>query len=144
MIHELIDGAARAMFVCWWADQCSCGWDYETCRLNGDSMEGWDPTAEHIPNDPGGVELMDIAPETPQSAVDEAKHLLKTVMLDNETWKAVLAREEVQADLEGFGHYLAMEAMGHGVAWSDSHDDHGFKLPLTEYMGIYTDEGSYK
>lgn len=35
-------------------------------------------------------------------------------------------------ELEDFGYYLAMESLGHGVAWSDSHDDHGLKVPSTE------------
>lgn len=137
----ILEGAARAMFVQWWADQCSCGFDSETCRLNGDGHEDWDPSAEHIPNDPGGVELMDIAPETPASAREEASVLLRCVAGDNGAeWTKVLNRDEVQADPESFGHYLAMEALGHGVAWSDDHEDHGLKLPYVEYMGYYTGE----
>lgn len=27
-----------------------------------------------------------------------------------------------------FAHYLAMESLGHGVAWSDSHPEHGFEI----------------
>lgn len=32
-------------------------------------------------------------------------------------------------DEEGLAHYLVMEAMGHGVSWSDDHEPHGLPLP---------------
>jgi len=42
--------------------------------------------------------------------------------------------EEVAAngsEIEDFGHYLAMESMGHGVGWSDDHEDLPFTVPNT-------------
>lgn len=36
------------------------------------------------------------------------------------------------SEREEFGYYLAMESLGHGVAWSDDHEDHGLKIPDTE------------
>jgi len=119
LIHE---GAARALFVSWYADAVENG-DHE-----GDAAGP-------------GEDWMDVAPETPQSARDEATALLRCVEGDNrEAWAKVLARPEVEADPKGFGHYLAMEALGHGVAWADDHEDHGLKLPLVCYMGPYTGE----
>ena len=32
-----------------------------------------------------------------------------------------------------FGHYVAMEAVGHGVAWTDDHPDIGMKVPDGEW-----------
>lgn len=32
-----------------------------------------------------------------------------------------------------FGHYLAMEAMGHGVSWADDHEPHGLRVPHMEF-----------
>ena len=40
-----------------------------------------------------------------------------------------------------FGHYLAMEALGHGVSWADDNDDHGLKVPnIDPYIYINTDD----
>lgn len=38
---------------------------------------------------------------------------------------------------EDFGHYLAMEAMGHGVSWSDDHPDHNLKIPSISSCHVY-------
>lgn len=41
---------------------------------------------------------------------------------------------------EEFGHYLAMEAMGHGVEWSDDHSDHGIDVPYAEDYMVYVED----
>lgn len=123
---DIVEGAARALFVQWWADQCSeCEDDAETCRIEGNG---------HVPNDPGGVELMDVAPDTPASAFACAESLVSRMEGEGQ-WPEVMSREEVEADPNSFGHYLAMEALGHGVAWSDDYPDHGLALPLIGYHG---------
>jgi hypothetical protein len=136
LVDTIIDSAARALFVQWWADQCSCGFESETCRLAGDGHEDWDADAEHIPNDPGGEELMDIAPETPLGACQCAASLVTTIIMLNglPAWAEVCKRAEVQGDGERFGFCLAMEALGHGVGWADDHAEHGLILP---YVGFY-------
>jgi hypothetical protein len=138
---EIINGAARAIFVQWWADQCSCGRDAETCRLEGDGDPDWPADEEHVPNDPGGVELMDVAPETSEPAMACARKLVE-VVARQDRWDDVVSRPEVVDDPEGFGHYLAMQALGHGVAWSDSHEDHGFRLPAVGFYGETWECGS--
>jgi len=35
-------------------------------------------------------------------------------------------------DAETFGHYIAMQAVGHGVSWADDHPDLPFVLPNVE------------
>lgn len=41
--------------------------------------------------------------------------------------------EKDAATAEDFGHYTEMQAMGHGVAWDDSHPAHGFSIPSWSY-----------
>lgn len=45
---------------------------------------------------------------------------------------------------EDFGHYVAMEAMGHGVSWSDEHADFRMEVPRIECFGMTFDETAYK
>jgi hypothetical protein len=122
MRASILEGAARALFVSWYADAVDAG------EHDGDAAGP-------------GQDWMDVAPATPDSARNEAMALLRCVEGDNRSWSEVLARPEVEADPEGFGHYLAMEALGHGVSWADDHDDHGLLLPLICYMGPYVGEG---
>jgi len=42
------------------------------------------------------------------------------------------ADAESETDAAAFGHYLAMQAMGHGVAWEDDHPPHGLTLSYSE------------
>lgn len=142
-IHEAM---ARAFFVCAWADAME-----EAGKL------------------PGQCELMDIAPETSNQALDEAKKLYFEIEAENdihldefvppgftdgsEEDEYVLPgfvpsedgnpeEEELQPwdteAAEQFGHYLAMEAMGHGVRWSDDHEDHDLKVPFFD-PGLWID-----
>jgi hypothetical protein len=117
----IVEAMARAMFVSSWAD-------YEE---------------EHGRYYPG-QELMDIAPDTPQDAIDEAVKLYDEIEEINDIdfndfippgfsddWDRELADE--------FGHYLAMEALGHGVSWMDDYEHHGLKIPNIEYY-YYPDE----
>jgi hypothetical protein len=86
-----------------------------------------------------GVELMAIAPPTPQAAIDFATKFYKDIEQQNGLYLAdyVPPGEDEDFDRTEFGHYLAMEGMGHGVGWSDDHEDHG--LQMTQYAGEETD-----
>lgn len=131
--EEIVTSAARAIWVQWWADQCSCGNDAETCRLGGDGDPDWDSTVEHIPNDPGGVELMDIAPPIPDAAMECAERFIAMIEGRNEAYIATLLSRSLglsdgllhhydrirESEASDWGHYLAMTALGHGVAWTD-------------------------
>ncbi len=136
MIDTILEGAARAIFVQWWANQCSCGRDWQTCELEGDGDPSWSADETHRENAQGG-ELMSYAPETPRGARECATAMVTKIIRHNglDPWGKVCRRPEVQGDLNGFGHYLSMEALGHGVQWSDSHEDHGLKLPDLDYQG---------
>lgn len=85
---------------------------------------------------PGGREIE--PPEDPPAAcLRWARKLIKTI----EDWNGVKVQDafnEWMVDCyegsgapssELFGHYLAMEAMGSGVAWSDSYPEHGLLVP---------------
>lgn len=111
---EILDGMARCLFVNAWADFAE-----ETL---GASFSG--------------MELMDVAPETPPESFEKAKGLYNEIKSINNVDLSTFVPPGIDPD-EGFdkdlfGHYLCMEALGHGVSWKDDHEDHGLKLPMIE------------
>ena len=96
------------------------------------------------------TEITEIMPEVPQKAfmladelkneIDAANHIdLDTFIPPGFSGEQLELPEEGKeqtdglswssSDAESFGWYLAMQAMGHGVSWSDSHEDHGLTMP---------------
>lgn len=82
---------------------------------------------------PGG-DWMDICGAPSKAARDAAEVLLERIGAEQvlRGWYVNTRvehghRKEPRAT--DFGHYLAMQAMGHGVAWSDEHPDPGFEVP---------------
>jgi hypothetical protein len=112
---EIIDAMARAFFVSAWAD---------AQEEAGESFSG--------------MELMDVAPETPNEAYDFAFEKFQEIEAANAGLNLGSflppGEEEGAFDVNEFGHYLAMESMGHGVGWSDSHEDHGLNIPFSAGM----------
>lgn len=116
---EIIEAAARAVYVQAWANY----------------MEESGGHIEH------GIDLMDQAPKTPTVATKWARELVKTMEKFNkrkiERIYIAAAKEpgrhEKEATPEDFGHYTAMESLGHGVGWGDSHPNHGFRVPSSEF-----------
>lgn len=105
-IEEFQHHAARAFFASAWADMCD----------------------EDGPGIPSGAEVMDIMPDEIDSA---ARHAARTLMMDMErangkTIEALMSDIQGIADgdrdatMEFFGHYSAMQAMGHGVGLYDA------------------------
>lgn len=133
MNSPVVEAMARALFVSAYADHCD--------------EEGSDP---NLPRAMCGSDWMDVAPPTPQYALDAANQLLGRIEQLNGTniW-ALLARA-VKADghvyqqneeyVRLFGHYLAMQSLGHGVGWFDDHEKFELKLPHIEFMLEDTDE----
>jgi hypothetical protein len=116
---DIVEAMARALFVSAWADA-----EEEEGRSFG-----------------GGVDLMDVAPKTSAEAKQHAKKLAKQfeqkngMSLDELLAKAAEA-DDASVDSEyarDFGHYLAMQAMGHGVSWFDDHKKFPLKVPYTEF-----------
>jgi hypothetical protein len=119
-VDEFVEGAARAYWVTAWADHM---------EEQGESL--------------GSGDLMDLAPPTPLSAYVAAGELIGSLTCANKVHWAVLAARAAEADgydydpteidLEEFGHYLAMQSMGHGVSWFDDHAEFDIKIPHVEY-----------
>lgn len=103
---EFVESAARAFFVSAWAN---------AAEEQGESFSG--------------MQLMDVAPATPNEVIEHAARFIKSVEKLNGRSIDELYDEAANApgkyyrdpDPSEFGHYLAMEAMGHGVNWYDNH-----------------------
>lgn len=99
---EFIEGAARAFFVSWYADEVE---------------------QDRIPVNHGfGVEWMDVAPATPAWAYADAAKLLDALPgpFNNlmASWEAIWTGDRPWSP-NLCGHYAAMGAMGHGVSLND-------------------------
>lgn len=117
---EIREAVARAFWVTQWAD-----------------------AEEEVGNTYPGEDLMDVAPRTPEEALREADKFLAELAENNgKTVEALLAAaaeadELDEDDLDGdyaeeFGHYMAMQAMGHGVGWFDDHEHFEVTVPYYE------------
>lgn len=113
--EEFSEGASRAFWVTSWADGM---------EERGESLSG---------------QLMEQAPETPLSAWVAAGQLIGELECLNKASIHMLGDRAAKADgvedidVEGFGYYMAMEAMGHGVSWFDDHKKFKIKMPHMEY-----------
>ncbi len=113
---RIVGAMARALFVTAWAD------------------------AEEEAGRTHHGELMDLAPETTPEAIDAAEALSREFEEKNQTafdvmyeTAAAMEDHDVSPTPEDFGHYTAMEALGHGVSWKDDHPKHGFAVPNVDF-----------
>lgn len=105
-IQEFEMHAARAFFASAWADQCD----------------------ETGPGVVSGVEIMEVMPSEIDPAATHAAYTLRMDMerKNGKTVADMLAYIQETADgdrpatMEFFGHYAAMQAMGHGVGLHDA------------------------
>lgn len=119
---EIVEHAALAFYGCAWADLVS--------------EEG----SENL----SGVDILDVVPmPIPKEAMDTARSLIEDVETNNKAdittlYKNVLAlpaieTEELTPSL--FGHYLAMEALGHGVGlWM--YREHSLEIPDVSFFAV--------
>lgn len=128
---KLIDSISRTLFVDAWATKQE--------NLREDGKKSKDPG-------PGG-DWFDIAPKTNAEARNAAHQLIGRIeQLNGWNLPAIFNQAVVQGgkdDPDKFGHYLAMQALGHGVAWTDTEPEFGlpeiggkmkkFKLPHIEF-----------
>lgn len=123
----ILEGMARALYVQAWADrQKERGKTYP------------------------GQNLMDVAPKTPIGAYLEAAILIGKLETVNRMSLYCLLAKAARADgrpnpepdcayywnpnyCKDFGHYIAMQALGHGVSWSDDHAEFGLIVPHIEF-----------
>lgn len=114
--NDIIMAMARAFWVDAWASR--------------EEEEGRRPAGP-------GEDLMDAAPPTPAVAIHFARKYAKDFQTANDADLMALyeraagmpGKHDEEPTEEAFGHYIAMEAMGHGVSWADDHPDHGFVVP---------------
>lgn len=117
---EIEESAGRALFVFAWAD----------------AEERNDRPASF------GGDYMDLAPATPRRAIRSGKALIKAIETNNRPfninqlyWVAenMPGRHRRTPTAEDFGHYLAAEALGHGVSWTDNHPDPEITVPHWDF-----------
>lgn len=135
---EILESAARALFVDAWAS------DYEE---SGRSTRHW-----------AGQDLMKLAPPTNERAREMVKEWAGKIETRHGApidvlYERAAAATELEMEQDGkrhkaptpedFGHYLALEGIGHGVSWMDDHADHGLgDLPHLEKSNVEPDLGS--
>ena len=113
LTEDIMDSMARTLFVEAWANYIE--------EEHPEQTRGW-----------AGMDLMDIAPETSPWAHRRAKDLYLKIEEINGLHSILKEVERLDADEDLFGHYLVMESLGHGVAWSDDHEPHNLELPFIE------------
>ncbi len=111
---EFVEHAARAIFMCEWADMCD---DSETEAGQDVNMSGCD--------------IDDIAPETDPACVRGARSFLSSLLkrygADDAQALLTLCNDACRRadaawpglDPERWAHCMAMSAQGHGVHWTD-------------------------
>lgn len=147
---EIIEGAARAFWVDAYArhvEDGACPAFYECCDACSDSLGDDERRNACFHDCPFGTHArpgphrnwVDFAPPTGPEAFEKAKELVRRVevgrasWLDLGVWFAGSYPNDTYPGSQSFGHYLAMEAMGHGVSWEDDHEPHGLKVPHMEF-----------
>lgn len=130
--EDIVEATARALFVSSYADACDEG------ELTGHPGAG------------SGEDWMDVAPETPETALEVARSLALeyTRQNDVETIEALLDRAMEADELAGqrwngvygdiryrheLGFCLAMQSLGHGVGWFDDHAEFPLHVPMCEF-----------
>jgi hypothetical protein len=129
--EEIIENMAKAFFASAWAD-----WE--------------DEYGEGV----GGVEILDVMPSRIDPGAVEAAERLASVMEDRYDASLPELLERIQnapyryadrpADAEHFGHYAAMQAMGHGVGLESIGDEKIFpNFPWMEFTYFDLDPETY-
>jgi hypothetical protein len=115
---DLLRGMASAFHGCNWADRVEE-------HPNGTNLSG--------------MEITEIMTPPTLLAQHTAGYLLGWIEAFNGINTLLYFKENIgnldfnDYQIYEFGWYLAMEAMGCGVSWSDSHDPHGLKVPYIEF-----------
>lgn len=124
----ILQGAARALFVQAYASR------QEERRSEGRKVRVAGP----------GEDWMDVAPKTSRDAVVAAAMLLAKLEERNGGSVLEILYRAARADgMDGndtsgqyrtdFGHYIAMQAVGHGVSWFDNHARFELFIPHCEF-----------
>jgi hypothetical protein len=118
-------GAARAFFVCAYAEYCEENEDLDLPRPG-----------------PGG-DWYDSAPDAPPNAYALAGELWSGLEHANPGACGVYTLRELAEKADGetpdpeeFGGDLAMQAMGHGISWFDDHKAFPIQIPRMDSCGF--------
>lgn len=135
----IIEAAARALWVSAYMDHVE-GDDPDSAPDLALACPFGDPAH---PRPGAGEDWMDFAPPTGNAARVKARELIDQIEARNACeigahLAALMALWAVYGkgampEPEKFGHYLAMEALGHGVSWADDHAGHCLKIPHIEF-----------
>lgn len=123
-VRSIHDGMERALWVCAFAD-----W-----------VEEQGPSARRKYGAHNGAKWHDVAPDAPDEAADAGKELAEMFRRANGKDLLMLLGLAAKADgvkatdtyAESFGHYMAMQALGHGVSWFDDHAQFPITFPRFE------------
>lgn len=98
-------------------------------------VSAWGDWADEVGINTSGCELMDIAPDTPPAAIRAADRLYKAI--EDLNFGGIMDLDSlcelIQADPDDLGHYLAMEALGTGVAYSDNIHWKHYRDPMVNH-----------
>ena len=145
-------GAAKAFFVTAYADFVEEG------HSTDNELTDEDRAARlALPRPGAGQDWMSYAPEPPPAAYALAGQLWQGIADQKDIFGTrlngfcgviSLAERAKEADGEDpdpeeFGHYLAMQAMGHGVSWFDDHEEFGCEIPDIECSQCSFDDKAY-
>lgn len=128
--ESMTEAMARAFHVCAWADA----------------------REERGMRFPPQTKIEEVAPETSAAAKAHAQEVAKEIVELNKLSLFDLAKKAMVADkgeadpaiteetAHELGWYMGMQSLGHGVSWTDDHEDFGLELPLTEFYPDFSPE----
>lgn len=136
-----IEGAAKAFFATAYADFVEEGHSTDN-ELTDDEREA----RLDLPRPGAGEDWMDYIPEVPPAAYALAGELWALIGSKSDVFGSKIngacgvyslaeraeAADGEKPDPEQFGHYMAMQAMGHGVSWFDDHKGFTMVMPSIE------------
>lgn len=104
-------------------------------------VTAWADAQEERGTSFSGVNLYDVAPETPEYVIRDAMDLVRSMeRLNGMRMRDMYYRALDRAELidapdvrDNFGYMTAMQAMGSGVRWTDDYRDHGLKVPYKDF-----------
>ena len=119
---EIREAMARAFFVDWYAS--------EQERRQEEGLKA------NIAR--GGEDWMDVAPGTSRAAKKHAREYAVKLSAANKgatltDLYAAALNAGGSGDARTFGHYMAMQAMGHGVSWFDDNPEFPIEVPHGEF-----------
>jgi len=83
-----------------------------------------------------GMEILDVAPDTPQEVVSFADRQISQIESANGiSFDSFVPPGEDEGSFDPWelGWYIGMQYLGQGVSWSDDHQDHGLQVPHGQF-----------